>query len=306
MKAEILKRVGDAVMKVVGEECEISFPEVTKNNSCVRQVVVIRRFRDTTYPVIYIDRLLDEIESGCKSIQDAAEEIVDIYRNEDIQKFSDLTKELSKESILENVIYQLINTERNVGKLCNMPHKELLDLSAIYSLTVEENNDGISAIAMNYDLCGKYAISEEELEFAARRNTKERGFCVTTMEEIIAEMMGIPVEGVHNTHPSMFVLTNTSRINGAVVMLYEEYFKELAEKVKSDLYVIPSSIHEVIAVSVDGLDLDEIRKMVCEVNTEEVADEEILGESVYRYKLETGELEIAYNGGDYDRYGQKV
>ena len=75
-------------------------------------------------------------------------------------------------------------------------------------------------------------------------------------------------------------------------MLYGEYFEELAGKLKSDLYIIPSSIHEVIAVPATGLSPDGIIKMVSEVNENEVDDEEILGYSIYKYDLEAKKFEI--------------
>lgn len=61
---------------------------------------------------------------------------------------------------------------------------------------------------------------------------------------------------------------------------------------KSDLYVLPASIHEVIAIPANGVGPDVLRKMVAEVNADEVADEEILSGNVYRYRLGTGRLEI--------------
>ena len=130
MKAEIMKTVGDAVMQEIGEGYEISFREVTKNNSSVRQEIMIRKTGDTVYPAIYIDELLNEIEGGSRSMWETAKEIADIYWNTDIGQFSDITEKLNKKSILEKVMYQLVNTERNIERLDNMPHKELFDMSA--------------------------------------------------------------------------------------------------------------------------------------------------------------------------------
>lgn len=294
MKSEILKRVSDVVRSEFGEECEIEFPEITKNNGSVKQAMVIRRIGDAVCPVIYIDGLLNEIESGCRSIHDAAVEIVETYwsANVDTLRLSGITKKLNKQVILENVVYKLVNTERNIGMLYDMPHKALFDLSAIYIVIAGEDEDRIGSIAVSHELRNAYAIGEDELDLAARKNTKEEGFCVMSMGEIMAEINGIPADEVEDEYLPMFILTSKSRKNGAAVMLYEEYFGGLARKLKSDLYVMPSSIHEVIAVPTDGFDLDALRKTVIEVNAGEVSDEEILGENVYKYDLEVGKMEI--------------
>ena len=73
---------------------------------------------------------------------------------------------------------------------------------------------------------------------------------------------------------------------------YKEYFAEVASKLKSDLYVLPSSIHEVIAVPTEGYEPWSLTKMVGEINDKEVAEEEVLGDSIYRYSLMTGNLSI--------------
>lgn len=292
MKAEMMKRVGDAVIHEIGDGYEVSFHKIVKNNNFVRLAIVIRRTGDTVCPVIYIDELLKKINSGCKSVQSAAMEIADMYRNVELQGFSNSVIELSKNSILENVVYQIVNTKLNVNRLSNIPHKELFDLSAVYRVVVNDDDGGTNTIEVDYNLCSTYAISNDELEFYARRNTKEKGFCIMTMQEIMAEMMGAPVETIQEECPPMYIFTNAEKVNGASVMLYGEYFGELSAKLRSDLYIMPSSIHEVIAVPADGLNPDDLRRMVAEVNARAVSSEEILGESVYKYNLETGMLEI--------------
>lgn len=69
---------------------------------------------------------------------------------------------------------------------------------------------------------------------------------------------------------SMYVITNESKLFGATSMLYEETLYELAEKIGSDLYILPSSIHEVIAVSADFGSPDEWAEMVYESNMDQV------------------------------------
>ena len=67
------------------------------------------------------------------------------------------------------------------------------------------------------------------------------------MPQEIADMMiaEIPPE------QTMWVISNEKGINGAASMLYENELHELAESLESDLYILPSSVHEVIAVSSD-------------------------------------------------------
>lgn len=95
-----------------------------------------------------------------------------------------------------------------------------------------------------------------------------------------------------------YILTNTKKINGASSLLFNHVFREFANKVEDDLYILPSSIHEVLIVQARGYssDLPELAAMVRDVNNTEVAVDEILSYSVYKYSRDTDTLDIAVRG----------
>ena len=91
----------------------------------------------------------------------------------------------------------------------------------------------------------------------------------------------------------MFVLSNKRKMNGASIILYNEQLEQLSDKLNDDLLIMPSSIHEVLAVPASSMDAADLKQMVREVNNTEVSEQEILGYSVYRYNRETGTIEVA-------------
>lgn len=293
MREDMMSRLAEIVKEDIGTECTVHFRKIEKNNGVVLQAVEIIDPKMKVKPLIYIDGLIKRVEAGEIGLQDAARGIVDIYMNAKDScdmDFREVTFGISKEYILENVVYQVINFDKNAGRLADMPHKKLLDLAAIYRVVVNGAN-GNASFAIWQTLCDAFAITEEELDAAARRNTERAGFCVKSMEAICAEILGIPEE---SSEPvlNIWVITNPSKINGAAVMLYNRCFDSLAEKMESDLYVLPSSIHEVIAVPTKDMNPDELRDMVHSVNTGEVSDDEILGYNVYRYSRKDSTLVI--------------
>ena len=74
----------------------------------------------------------------------------------------------------------------------------------------------------------------------------------------------------------MYVLTNRQRLNGACCILYQDVLKQVAGRLGDSLYILPSSIHEVIAIpaSASG-NPKELSQLVQEINIAEVAPEEI-------------------------------
>ena len=105
----------------------------------------------------------------------------------------------------------------------------------------------------------------------------------------IAEMMigEIPPE------QSMYVISNEQGINGAISMLYEDKLHALAEDLETDLYIMPSSVHEVIAVSSNMGDPNELAQMVAEINMDQVSLEERLSNQVYHYDKDLRKLSLA-------------
>ena len=84
----------------------------------------------------------------------------------------------------------------------------------------------------------------------------------------------------------MYVVSNKARFLGAATILYKQVLNYLYEKLEGEFYILPSSIHEVIAVSNVELSEDELKKMVTEINENEVDYLEVLSDSVYRYNGE--------------------
>ena len=83
---------------------------------------------------------------------------------------------------------------------------------------------------------------------------------------------------------SMYVLSNKSRVEGAACILYPELIKDFSNVIGSSLYIIPSSIHEVLLLPSDNLDeCDAIKGMIKEINDSQVKIEEVLSYSLYFY-----------------------
>ena len=91
----------------------------------------------------------------------------------------------------------------------------------------------------------------------------------------------------------IYMLTNEKKAMGASVILYPGVLESMAEGFQSDIYVLPSSIHEVMIVADIGQSASELKKTVLRVNGSFVDRDEYLSESVYLYQRGAGKLVIA-------------
>lgn len=93
--------------------------------------------------------------------------------------------------------------------------------------------------------------------------------------------------------PKMYIITNAVGINGATSIIYKDAIRNFAEKLETDFYILPSSIHEVILVPYeDSISREELKDMVNEVNCTQVPIEEVLSDRVYIYRRKTNQIEI--------------
>ena len=92
----------------------------------------------------------------------------------------------------------------------------------------------------------------------------------------------------------LYLVSNEKMIFGASVILYPGMMESVAEKLDSNLLIIPSSIHEVLVLS-DKLttDWDYLRDMIHSVNKTEMVPQDILSDSLYYFDRETGKITIA-------------
>lgn len=226
-----------------------------------------------------------------------------------MQAIPDIRHAMTPEYARRNIYFQLINTEQNKKLLQNIPNRPYQDLSVIYRLHIGEQGDKMaSMIINNYVAETDFGLSEEQLFALAKENTK-RMFPpeIKSLNELIKEMMladGVPQEYVDmvvgNVEPEqdLWVLTNQSRKYGASFLLYEDQLQEIAQKLGTDLYILPSSIHETLAAPVSLGNPAELAEMVAEVNREKVALSERLSNQVYHYDRNKRELSLATDTPD--------
>ena len=204
---------------------------------------------------------------------------------------------------MEKIVFQLINTEQNKDMLAHVPHREWKDLSIIYRLVTNVDKDGIESAVVRDGLAEKLGLTEEQLFKHAVENTRNIfPPTVRSMNDVMKEIFmadGMPMEAVEMilgevpADRMMYVISNDRGINGAISMLYEDQLHTLAEQLGTDLYILPSSIHETIAVSADMGDPEELAQMVSEINMDQVSLQERLSNQVYHYDKDLRKLSLA-------------
>jgi hypothetical protein len=79
------------------------------------------------------------------------------------------------------------------------------------------------------------------------------------------------------------VISNTYFAGGAAVVFYPHVLEAVGMALGKDLFLLPSSINEMIMVTDTGQDPRELYEIVREVNRTQVPGSELLTDAVYHY-----------------------
>lgn len=217
--------------------------------------------------------------------------------------FSDLPSapNLDRDIVKDHVIFQLVNTVQNEELLKEVPHRSFQDLSVIYRYVLQLDENGIASIVINDHLADTLNLLESELYRLAVLNTRQLiGLDIRSMRDILREMPEfagleeIP-DSIWDSEPDceMYVITNSYRTHGAASIMYHDVLDSLAERLGDNLFILPSSIHEMIAVTATRKDPAALADMVAEVNMAQVELPDRLSNQVYYYDRETRTLSRA-------------
>ena len=283
-------------------DVKASVKEIVKNNGVILHGLVMTPDNNeiNVAPTIYLDSYYAEIEEEAymDSIVDRTIERIFNQYEKYLPKASqfDTTVIFDKDFIKSNVVMCLVNAEKNREILSNCPYEDFYDLSIEYRVMVSltKDNEGISSFRLTNEHMMRVDISYDELKESAMTNTKKMlGVCVRSLSDIIKELVSDDeLEFMLQQDPTpMYVITNDAKLHGAANILYDDVLSSVAEKMDGDIVVLPSSIHEVICIPFSkDYSVDELKKLVCSVNSTELDEEEILSENIYLYNAQQHKL----------------
>ena len=279
------------VEKRAGENYRVKLKDVRKNNGVVLRGITLMQDDSNISPTIYLNPYYDAYENGDTTLGTVIDEVIDTYERNKINRSIDMKFFLNYETVRSRIIFKLINTEKNRELLRDVPYIPFHDLSIVFQCLVSEERFGNASILIHNVHLQLWKVNARELYECALENTPLlQGYELADMNTVLEEMKalgGIDDEEIEDMQQEvpMYVLSNKSRINGASCILYKDILKDFAMVVDKDLYVLPSSIHEVILLPSDGTqESEQLKEMVREINQSQVEKEEVLSDSVYYYR----------------------
>lgn len=201
-----------------------------------------------------------------------------------------LEQEVLKKIAKKSLFVKLVNTERNESLVEQSISKEFLDLSAVVRVVLKMDKEGMASMALSKGDAEILGMTEEEIYAAALANTL-RLFPPKLMNLGRYVEMSIGAElPLGEDEVTTYILTNQKEVDGAIYFMSPEVVGAIAEALEDDLYILPSSVNEVLLVRASELEdgVDELKEMVRDANETVVAEKDILSYNVYHCDKEHG------------------
>lgn len=274
-----------------------------KNNGRERTGVLIEAPGINISPTIYLEEYYQSYSQGT-ALDKIVDQILEFYEEIKQERSWDYEKILSYEGVKDRIVFKLINTVKNRKFLNSVPHIPFLDLSAVFYVLLEATEEGTAAMTVNRSHMEQWGIQTAELwEDAVRNSRRLLPAEFFTMNYALKEMLRGSADCaeedaaenllVRNTcsRDGMYVLSNKYRNYGAACIAYPHVMEMIGGILKTNYYVLPSSVHEVVIVPCCGsISMAELDDMVKDINETQVAEEEVLSDHAYLYDIKAGYL----------------
>lgn len=283
------------------EGSEVSLNVVTKPNDVKLTGLTIRKANSCMAPTIYLEDFYSQIESG-DNIGIVMRRIADVRMEHEIDDI-DLDEVMDFDGCKDKIIPRLYGAEMNNELITHRVHTKIGDFIVVYSIDMGTTERGRLNLPIDEALLNKWDIKVEDLHKIALENQNRHHegtfrsmsdvlksmFKDEDIEDELIEDIFTPAEDT-----AMYVISNKSCMNGASMILDKEFMDSVADVIGDDFIILPSSIHEVLAIPNSNLmELEYMETMVYEINRTQVSVGDRLSDHVYRYTKENGLVRAA-------------
>lgn len=301
-KKEFEKELLQELNVKTGDHCTVNLISVLKNNNTVLRGFRFERKDSAIHPTIYIERYYDMHREG-KSVSEIADILFEDYRGSIQDEEPDLSFFTDYRKMREHIVCKLISIERNRKILEDIPHVSFLDLAIVFYCTVKLSSDQAGTVLIRNQHFKNWGVSLEKVyKDALANNRRVLGFTARPITDVLEEMylmlrksdegMNAPAEFPQEL--PMYVLTNEKGLNGAACMLDSSFLSYLGKKMGGGFFILPSSVHELIALPENrDMSVTKLKEMVRAINETEVPREEVLSDEVYYFDVKKNAVMLA-------------
>lgn len=257
-------------------EYKVETVQVNKTNGGYKAYVVRRDM--CASPLFNIDWMYERVVKKGEEMNVVIDQILNAGKGTVLDMAANDLLDYGK--VKDRLSIRIVNADWNRDMLGDIPWRPFENLAIICYVDID---DEICARVTN-KMLGAYNISEDELfETAIKNSSQRKNLFISPLGGLLGMGGGT---GLH-------VLSTEKMAYGASAIAFPGALEKAAEYVGGNIFVLPSSVHEVLFLKDDGcMGADALLSIVKGVNSDEVAEDERLADNVYYYNREDKSFKI--------------
>lgn len=301
MEYEVFKEaLLKALEESLGGDIALEYAVVPRNNKEAYEGLHILNPDRKIMPVFNVEKYYRMYFEEEKDFDSIVEELLEHIKNAETEQENMTCQVEMLDEVRENVYFALVNYEANRKRLKEIPHERFLDLAVVLYVCMEPGGDRYLSMMITAPLMQLWGTDFETLYEAAKKNAVEKQPAeIMELKDIVRMIEGEKLrQGMQKAEPAeekrkkVFFLSNSAKTFGAACILYPGVLQKLADEVEADLYIAPVSVHEVMIFPDIDVDAQWLKERVAFASGESEGEKDWLSNTLYRYDLEKGEINI--------------
>lgn len=283
------------------DDTRLSIDSFSHNNQLALDGLTILEPGSNISPTIYLEQYFKQYQTGVP-FPDIQQQILTFYRQHRFTQNIDTSFFTTLDNVQPQIVYKLIHYQKNEELLGDLPHFAYLDLAIVFYCLVPNDSGENASILIHNSHLDYWGITKDSLLLFAQKNTPKlfpwrfdslMDLLLPMLSSLSGEEKQKLLHSSESEQVPMYVLTNNRCYFGACCILYPDVLKKISDTLEDNLFLLPSSIHEIIIIPASFADNPAgLHEIVCEVNLTEVATEEILSDSIYYYDRDADQISM--------------
>ena len=283
-KSRVYDEMKESLMELRPEEMEITFKRIDKQNRKRLHGCTLQMPGAVAAPTFYFEDLYEAYENGTAAA-DIAQSLINYARENNLTSLPGGIDIEDYECVKQNLGLIVIGEENNRDYLKEMIYKKIEDL-ALIPIIFTNDSRGTGCIKIREDFLEIWGVTADEvMEEAFENAPRLMPPTFRHLNEIINPLME---EDEAEDEDELYVISNRYYAGGAAVAFYPGFLDCVGMALDKDLFILPSSVNELIVVTDNGQDPGKLLEIVKEVNRTQVAPGDVLTDAVYHYSRRKG------------------
>ena len=286
MEYEAFKnKMREKLQERMGSKGEVKVIQLKENNGGLRDELAYVVNDNNLTPGLWLEDIYELSKEY--SFEECLDGVEEAFNNR--LKLSKSALYKSWEEAKKYLQVKVINAAWNKEVLKEIPHINYLDLAIIFTVGGLEEDIEWTGLTIKYEHLGKWGIELAEFLETAIKKLYGEEFSIRGVDECLNPNWRV----LGTDDGTIYVMTNKQEEFGATAIVRVDLIREFANKVQSDLYIIPSSLHEILLIPTNKMnDRALLKKSLKTVNQFWVKQSDCLSENIYYFDRQSGTVEV--------------